>query len=144
MEPIDAYLSKLPPSNVVAYHANGAVTLTYADSGASNHCFVNRADFTEYEPYTTPRQGLAANQGGVFNIMGRGTVKKTVNTDGRTSDQTALLLKVRRLEAKSVGMSMSSKLSTIALSKHFKKSSGTPLFPMLINMQKTIGNLSKH
>ncbi|KAG6859650.1 hypothetical protein C0991_000417, partial [Blastosporella zonata] len=57
IEPIDVYLSRLPPSNVVAYRANGAITLTYADSGASNHCFVNRADFTEYEPYTTPRQG---------------------------------------------------------------------------------------
>ncbi|KAF5375887.1 hypothetical protein D9615_008209 [Tricholomella constricta] len=58
---------------------------TFADSGASDHCFVDRAAFSEYEAFTTPHTGQAANKGGTFTILGRGTVKFTVKVEGKIS-----------------------------------------------------------
>jgi hypothetical protein len=51
-------------------------TLTYADSGASNHCFVNKSDFSSYEPFTEHQEGQAASRGARFKIHGKGTVIK--------------------------------------------------------------------
>ncbi|KAF5368208.1 hypothetical protein D9615_010532 [Tricholomella constricta] len=65
--------------------ASTAVVPTFADSGASDHCFVDRGMFTDYMPYAVPRQGQAANKGSTFNILGQGTVKITVSVNGATS-----------------------------------------------------------
>ncbi|KAG6838025.1 hypothetical protein C0991_002586, partial [Blastosporella zonata] len=35
--------------------------VTYADSGASNHCFVNKSEFSNYEQFDRPRYGQPAN-----------------------------------------------------------------------------------
>lgn len=70
---IDAYLS----SSALALKAN-AVIYTYADSGGSDHCFVDQAMFKNYEQYPMPRRGQVADRGGSFTIVGQGTVKKMV------------------------------------------------------------------
>lgn len=57
-----------------------AEIVTYADSAASEHYFVNRADFTDYKPIK--RAGEAAN-GSPFHILGTGTVRKVVVTGGK-------------------------------------------------------------
>ncbi|PPQ94056.1 hypothetical protein CVT25_007497 [Psilocybe cyanescens] len=49
---------------------------TYADSGASNHCFTNKSDFTNYEPFEIVQQGQAASRLSKFSIHGKGTVIK--------------------------------------------------------------------
>ena len=54
--------------------------LTYADSAASDHCFVDAKDFTEYKP--VERKGATAS-GEDFAIAGVGTVRKSVMVDGR-------------------------------------------------------------
>jgi hypothetical protein len=51
-------------------------TVTYADSGASNHCFANKTDFSNYELFDEPREGQAASREARFKICGKGTVIK--------------------------------------------------------------------
>jgi len=56
--------------------------ITYADSAASDHFFVNISDFESYEPYTG-RNGSTAKNGGTFPIHRKGTVRKRCVYDGR-------------------------------------------------------------
>ncbi|KNZ81680.1 hypothetical protein J132_11034 [Termitomyces sp. J132] len=59
--------------------------LMYADSGATDHCFVRHSEFEEYKAYTMPQQGISANRGGVFSILREGIVRKTMSINGQTS-----------------------------------------------------------
>ena len=59
---------------------------TYANSGASDHCFVERHAFSDYEALSAPREGQSAPVGGLFRIIGQGTVKKVVKTAAGTSE----------------------------------------------------------
>ena len=52
--------------------------LTYADSAANKHCFVNRSDFTTYHALSQPDKGQPANKGGQFRIVRHGAVTKTI------------------------------------------------------------------
>ncbi|KIJ23037.1 hypothetical protein M422DRAFT_196412 [Sphaerobolus stellatus SS14] len=61
---------------------------TYADSGATDHCFVNRADFSSYTELHEPREGQPANKQGKFRILGYGTVMKTIISAGYKSSIT--------------------------------------------------------
>ncbi|KAG6881055.1 hypothetical protein C0993_003080, partial [Termitomyces sp. T159_Od127] len=83
--------------------------LTYADSGATDHCFVQQSDFEEYQTYITPCQGMSANRRGVFGILGTGMVRKTVKVDGKvvhlvfksalhTPDLSANLISIRKFD----------------------------------------------
>lgn len=69
-----------------AYNANiggmstfaGTETITYTDSGASDHCFINQGDFTTYQSldnYTSQ----TAQIGSKLRILGKGTVHKFIN-----------------------------------------------------------------
>lgn len=59
---------------------------TYADSGASDHFFVNKEAFTDYEELPNPIEGHAAPKGAMFRVVGRGTVRKTCNTPSGSSE----------------------------------------------------------
>ena len=86
LEPLESYLSGVEISaGAFAIPAVGEAVLTYADSRATNHCFVRRTEFEDYQAYSTPRRGVSANQGGIFSIMGEGTIRKMVSTNGHTS-----------------------------------------------------------
>ena len=52
--------------------------LTYADSAANKHRFVERSDFTMYFPLAKPDEGQPANKGGQFRIIGHGAVIKMI------------------------------------------------------------------
>jgi hypothetical protein len=56
--------------------------VTFADSACSDHCFVNRTDFTNYRPFHD-KDGDTAARGGKFKISGTGRVEKRVVFDGR-------------------------------------------------------------
>ncbi|KAF5375858.1 hypothetical protein D9615_008280 [Tricholomella constricta] len=84
MEVIDNYLT--PQATLLNAVAPTTATPTFADSGASDHCFVERKDFEEYQSLTTPRHGQAATRGATFSIVGKGTVKKHVTSSVGTSD----------------------------------------------------------
>ncbi|EDR07387.1 uncharacterized protein LACBIDRAFT_327844 [Laccaria bicolor S238N-H82] len=56
--------------------------LTFADSAANKHCFVERSDFTTYFPLTKPDEGQPANKGGQFCIIGHSAVMKTIVSGG--------------------------------------------------------------
>ena len=58
----------------------------YADSGASDHCFVDQEVFSEYKPLTSPREGHSASVGGIFCIVSHGVVKRTVKMRHGTSE----------------------------------------------------------
>jgi hypothetical protein len=85
-------------------------SLTYIDSGASDHCFVNRADFgSDYIAFDVPREGQSASKGAKFRILGQGSVTKVVETLGartklqfntvlHTPDLTANLISVGRFD----------------------------------------------
>ena len=59
---------------------------TFADSGASNHCVVDWSTFSEYMELAVPREGRVVSKDLVFHIVGQGTVRKTVTTNGRTAE----------------------------------------------------------
>lgn len=84
---------------------------SYADSGASEHCFVNRNDFTVYNPLATNMTGTTAQNGGVFQILGVGTVTKITLVNGirkeitltdvlHTPDLSHNLISIGRLDRK--------------------------------------------
>ncbi len=86
----------------------GLDTLTYADSGASNHCFANKSDFSTYEPFHSLQEGQAASKSARFKIHGKGTVVKTYESDHKrvlmtftnalhTPDFAAKLISISRL-----------------------------------------------
>ena len=56
--------------------------ITFADSACSDHCFVNKSDFTNYKPFHD-KDGDTAAKGGKFKISGTGRVEKRVIFDGR-------------------------------------------------------------
>ena len=60
--------------------------LTFADSGVSDHCFVDCEAFAEYKALEIPREGRVASKEAVFQIIGQGTVKKEVTIDGRKTE----------------------------------------------------------
>ncbi|KAG5349316.1 hypothetical protein C0989_004679, partial [Termitomyces sp. Mn162] len=84
MELLESYLSEviISPNAFTVQQSKGEV-LTYADSGATDHCFVQQSDFEDYQTYTTPHQGMSANRRGVFGILGTGMVQKMVKGDGK-------------------------------------------------------------
>ena len=55
---------------------------TYADSAASDHCFISVSDFSTYVPLNE-KKGTTATAGGTFKIHGIGTVRKRVNFNGK-------------------------------------------------------------
>jgi hypothetical protein len=59
-----------------------AQVVTFADSACSDHCFVNRSDFTSYRP-VKDKDGDTATKGGKFSIHGTGRVEKRTIFDGR-------------------------------------------------------------
>ncbi|KAF8811477.1 hypothetical protein BYT27DRAFT_7089455, partial [Phlegmacium glaucopus] len=56
--------------------------VTFADSACSDHCFVNKSDFTAYKPFHD-KDGDTAARGGKFKISGTGRVEKRIIFDGR-------------------------------------------------------------
>ena len=55
--------------------------ITFADSACSDHCFVNKSDFTTYKPFQN-KDGDTAAKRGKFRISGTGCIEKQVIFDG--------------------------------------------------------------
>jgi len=49
------------------------------DSGASDYCFADLSLFTSYTPFEQPSPGLTAEEGLIFNVVGKGSVKLQTN-----------------------------------------------------------------
>ena len=84
--------------------------ITYADSAASDHCFVDIKDFVTYQP-STGKDGDTAAKGGKFTIAGMGRVDKRAVFNGRiitlsfkdvmhTPDLSHNLISIGKLETK--------------------------------------------
>jgi hypothetical protein len=54
---------------------------SYADSAASDHCFVRRDDFSTYTPCTGCQGAMATD--GTFSMLGMGIVKKLAIFNGQ-------------------------------------------------------------
>jgi len=67
----------------VIFHAKTESRLTLIDSGASDHCFVDKSMFSSYTPLINPSEGLSAGEGSVFSIIGKGDVKFQTYINGR-------------------------------------------------------------
>lgn len=74
-------------STIIGEQARTSNLKNYADSAASEHCFVERSDFVTYTPNTS-LTGTTAQPGGVFSILGIGNVRKTTVVDGKTIELT--------------------------------------------------------
>lgn len=76
--------SQTEPHDVILYaaHATGTIP-AFADSSASDHCFVNRKVFTKYTLYASFKEGQATSKNAVFCILGQGMVKKVVKMGSR-------------------------------------------------------------
>jgi len=62
-------ITELPPDDLPAMRAFLTMptqSRTYADSGATDHCFANREDFTTYLAYNPPHTGRTANKDGTL------------------------------------------------------------------------------
>lgn len=71
-------------ANVFTLSSLSSGILTYADSGATDHYFVQWSNFEDYKLYPSPCYGISANCGGVFSILGEGTVRRAVTVNGHT------------------------------------------------------------
>jgi hypothetical protein len=56
--------------------------ITYADTAASDHCWINREDFDTYQPLASC-EGSGAPVGSTFPIAGVGTVRKSITHNGK-------------------------------------------------------------
>ena len=65
------------------YHQIGVPMPTLLDSGASNHCFTNRALFSTYLPLEIPSTSLGANLRSTFYIVGKGSMSLESMIDGK-------------------------------------------------------------
>ncbi len=61
---------------------------TYADSGATEHFFVNRSDFSSYKTLDENITGNAAEKDSTFRIAGFGVVKKSFRHEGKQTHLT--------------------------------------------------------
>ncbi|KAF7763932.1 hypothetical protein Agabi119p4_8469 [Agaricus bisporus var. burnettii] len=59
--------------------------LTLLDSGASDHCFVDRDVFVKYKAIVPPRTGNSAGKDSTFAIEGTGTAEMWLNTGNITT-----------------------------------------------------------
>jgi len=81
-----AVITDFPPDDLPAtkvFLMTPHRTLTYADSGVTDHCFADREDFATYTAYTSPCTGRTANKGGTFRILCVGEVKHSIIVNGR-------------------------------------------------------------
>ncbi|KAF5376302.1 hypothetical protein D9615_008480 [Tricholomella constricta] len=62
--------------------------VSYVDSAASRHFFVNRADFETYEDVPRANDTGTTASGGAFTIQEKGRVRKYVELDGKTIELT--------------------------------------------------------
>ncbi|KAG6905260.1 hypothetical protein DXG01_003836 [Tephrocybe rancida] len=62
--------------------------VSYADSAASDHFFVDQADFESYSPVSQDENTGATANGGEFMIAGIGRVRKWVTHDGEKIELT--------------------------------------------------------
>lgn len=62
--------------------------VTYADSGASRHFFVDRADFITYEPPSLNDAAGMTAEGRTFRVTGCGRIRKWVSLNGETIEIT--------------------------------------------------------
>lgn len=70
----------IPECHNVNTNVNGVITLL--DSGASDHCFVDRSLFSKYQMFSPPRKGNSAGKDSTFTIEGTGTVEFTMIVEG--------------------------------------------------------------
>lgn len=56
--------------------------LTLLDSGASDHCFVQKGRFSDYKAISPPRTGNSAGKGSTFSIEGSGTAEFLTAVNG--------------------------------------------------------------
>ncbi|KAF8224557.1 hypothetical protein L208DRAFT_1310750, partial [Tricholoma matsutake] len=66
---------------------NGTV-VSYADSAASDHCFVRWENFVTYS-LCSGHEGKMATKGGMFNVPGTGSVKKSTIFNGEHVELTS-------------------------------------------------------
>jgi hypothetical protein len=63
-------------------HYNPKYPISYADSAASDHCFINIEDFVTYRALEDT-DGITAAEGGKFTIAGIGRVEKRAVFNGK-------------------------------------------------------------
>ncbi|KAG5730746.1 hypothetical protein E4T56_gene3474 [Termitomyces sp. T112] len=77
--PID--IEQNPTASDLMVMALNTTVPTFSDSGATNHCFVHQNAFSDYTPFTIPRQGQAVSKDNLFQIVRSETVRRTVRTE---------------------------------------------------------------
>ncbi|CAK5266798.1 unnamed protein product [Mycena citricolor] len=112
--------------------ANAAITsskpyLVIADTGATDHCFWDRTDFTDYPPIERTRTAAGGTK---FKIVGTGVVTKTYVFNGRqktislhalhTPEFGINLVSISKLDEKSVSVTIAKGLAV------FSDPNGTP------------------
>jgi len=65
-------------------HKNESIALTLIDSGASDHCFIDKALFITITYMHQPNMGLAASRELTFSIAGKGKAKIETNVNSIT------------------------------------------------------------
>jgi hypothetical protein len=100
-----------------------STTITFLDSGASDHFFRDRLEFTSYEaiPLRTGKSALSSD--GDFAIVGKGTVNKIFRVAGRAVHITFLnALHAPSLAANMVSVSQFDRAGIIKPTPHFELS----------------------
>ena len=94
-----------PNAKALMVGANGVEMRTYADSGASDNCFINKSDFEGYELFYELCEGQGADKTSKFKIYGHGKVTKLFATNGKHTKLTfKLALHTHNLSANLVSI----------------------------------------
>lgn len=64
---------------------HGVHRITYADSGANNHYFANKTDFSTYTKFPEVKEGQAATKSSRFVIHGTGSVEKKYLSNNKST-----------------------------------------------------------
>lgn len=84
-------IDSLPKTTVLSTQSDNVSYInshTILDSGASNHCFIDRSCFLSYETFDFPQTGCAADKNSTFDIRGKCVVNCTTfinNTEVKIS-----------------------------------------------------------
>jgi hypothetical protein len=100
------------------------LTTTLLDSGASDHCFVNKNTFSSYQQISPPRTGNSAGKGSTFAIEGMGTaellmggqetISKVLLTDSlHTPNLRSNLISVSKLVSKGARVSFEGDIAVV-------------------------------
>jgi hypothetical protein len=114
-------IPNIPQSHIITIPK---LTTILLDSGASDHCFIDKRVFSSYKPISPPRTGNSAGKDSTFTIKGMGTAELLTGDQGEmskilltgslhTPNLRSSLISVLKLVSKGASVSFEGDIATV-------------------------------